>query len=175
MNKKQIAIGVAILALIGFAAWYSIRQFKAISDYCYKFWKGKVTFLSLKRIDFSLWFVITNKSDIDIQIISQQYKVMVNGTNVSNVGSSDLILLPAKGKGTLKIDATFNPLQIVQIALLNVSDILAKRENIKIDIEGYANAGSGGIIVKKIPISYSTNLKELLEDESEIPSSEITC
>jgi LEA14-like dessication related protein len=175
LNWKRIGIGAAILGVVGFTSWYLLRQFKMLSDYCYKFWKGKVTHLGIKRVDFSLWFVITNKSDIDIEITSQYYKIYVNNSMISNVGSSDYIHLPAKGSGTFKIDATFNPLQIIQVSLQNISDLIANRENIKIDIEGYANAGSGGIMVKRIPIKYSTNLEELTEDETDIPASEVTC
>lgn len=175
INGKQIAIGGLILGLVGFTAWYIIRQYKMISDYCYKFWKGKIVSIGLKKVELKLWFVITNKSSIDIQIISQAYKVYVNGSMISNINSSDYISIPAHGNGQFVINVTFNPLQILQVSLFNIGDLLANRENIKIDIEGKATAGSGGIIIKELPIKYSTNLEELASDETDIPASDVEC
>ncbi len=175
MNWKQITIGAVILGIIGVTAWYLIRQYKMIEDYCYKFASGKITFLALKRIDLRLKFFLKNNSDIDIQIISQNYQIYCNGVLVSNVNTTDYMNIPAHDWTMATINVTFNPLQVLQTALNNVADLLGNKENIKIDIEGYANAGSGGLVLRRLPIRYSTNLKELYEDDGEVDIEQISC
>lgn len=169
MNKisgLQVGIGVTILAVVGFAAWYIIRQTKALMDNKIDFKSGKITFLGIKRIDFSMVFTIPNKSDVDITIVQQRYGVYINDVLISNVASNNIIKIPAQGSGDFTIDATFNPLQVLKMSLMNISDILANRKNIRVKIEGSVSAGSGGIILKDIPIKYETNLDELVAEYS---------
>jgi hypothetical protein len=175
VNWKQISIGVIILGIVGITTWYIIRQYKMLSDYCYSFLKGKATITSIKKVDLSLTFVIKNKSDIGIQITNQKYKIFVNGTVVSNINLPNLISIPAQGYGKAIINASFNPLQVIQTALNSLADLLGNRSNILIDIEGTATAGSGGIMIKELPISYSTNLKELTEDDGTTEPDDVDC
>lgn len=170
LTGGQVIIGIAIIGVLTTAAVYFIRQAKMLSDYCYKFAKVKINSVGLKKIDLTLWFKIKNKSDIDIKITKQQYTVYVNENAVSNITSNDLINIPPQQWAYFKIGVLFNPLQVLNIALQNVSELLTDKDSIKIRIAGKLSAGSEFLRLKNIPIDYSTTLGELLSSEEETDS-----
>jgi len=175
--KKTIGIviiGTAITALVAFGAWYFLKQFKMLSDYCYKFWKGRINSMGLKKIDLTLYFIIFNKSSADITITEQSYVAKANGEPITNIYSNKEIYIKAYDKSVINVNISFNPLQVLKIALTNLSDILVNRSNISIEVDGYASAGTGGLVLRRIPITYTTTLAELTE-EDDTPESEITC
>jgi hypothetical protein len=72
----------------------------------------------------------------------------------------------------VEINIVFNPLQILQIGLANVADLLNNRERVKIKITGNLIGLKSVIKLKKLRVTYETDLKELTTDTG---TDESTC
>lgn len=178
MTKKKvislIVVGTLIAGTVGFGAWYIFRLFNVLSDYCLKFWKGKINSISFKSVNMTLWWMIYNKSNADIIVTDHKFDIYINCNRVSTVYGDNETTIKPNNKSAFHFNLVFNPLQVLKISLQNLTDLLSNQDNIQIDIEGYASAGTGGLVLRKLPIKYSMTLGELLRDES-TDLDEVTC
>jgi LEA14-like dessication related protein len=121
---------------------------------------------ALKKAVITVYLKILNKSDIDIKIKSQNYKIKVNDYLVSTMNSVEPVVLKAKDTFELPIKITFNPMEVLKVSILSLDQLVTAKDTMKISIDGKFRGGSGFVVVG-YPIKYEYTLKELLADTGE--------
>jgi LEA14-like dessication related protein len=166
-------IGVGLL-IVGGVGGYLYNQYRKLTDFCVKMLisKVKVNALGITKIDITLPLQLENKSDITATVDGYVFDILVNENKVSTAYSNEFIEISPKGYSVVEINIVFNPLQILQIGLANVADLLNNRERVKIKITGNLIGLKSVIKLKKLPITYETDLKELTTDTG---TDESTC
>lgn len=160
-------IGVGLVIIAG-VSYYLISQYKKLTEFCVKFLKSqtKINNLGLNKTDITLLFQLLNKSSINAIVDGYQFEIYVNDTRVSTAYSQKPITVNANGYSVIEVNVIFNPLQVLQIGIANIGDLISRKENIVIRIEGKLLGVKSVIKVNEIPLSYLTNLKELTSDDT---------
>ncbi len=155
IEKKHIIVvglGVISLALAG-AYW----QYKKMMNYCIGLNRIQVNNLSGKNADINVYLDFQNKSDLKINIESQEYKVSINNTEITKITNSATQVIAPSSTSIIGVNVKFNP----EKAGTSVLNILAsmKPVTIKIDIKLKVKLW---MITVSIPYIYETTLKELM-------------
>lgn len=163
-------IGLGIV-VIGGITYYAMNQYNRLKDFCIVFLKTKtkVNFLGINKTDITLFFNLMNRSDIPATIDGYTIDIFVNGTKVSSAYSQTLIDVSANGFSTVPVNIVFNPLQVLKIGIANITDLLLpeNRDKVVISAEGkFFGIKSSVLKLKELPISFTTNLKELTAKDS---------
>ena len=73
-NQKYTLLGLGV-AVLGGTAYYISRVVKRLQDFTLDFKKVKVNKFTKERLQFDVYFDYTNKSEININLASQEYDV----------------------------------------------------------------------------------------------------
>jgi LEA14-like dessication related protein len=102
IERKYIVAGG--LAVISVFLAYGYLQYKKLMEYCLSFKGVKIKGVSAQSIDFDLFLNFTNKSDHDLVIKNQEYKVYLNDKPLAVIRNSATTTLKAKSKTPLGIN-----------------------------------------------------------------------
>jgi LEA14-like dessication related protein len=98
MQKWGLGIGVAVL---GVSAFYVSKIAKRLQDFQLNFKKVKVTKFTKDALDFNVYFDYVNKSEININLASQEYDVYINGVYITTMSNYAENVLKAKSTSPL--------------------------------------------------------------------------
>lgn len=134
-----------------------------------KIYGAKWTFAGLKTHDATggkmkatVYFKIDNKSDISVNISEQDYSIYVNDMYVSNVKNPSNIKIKSNSVSIIPFMIEFSYKDIAQAGILNLSDLISNKGNIKIKIKGNLNIKAGIINLKKYPFELEQTLAEMM-------------
>lgn len=167
IQKKYIWIGVAAL-IAGIGIW-AYNQYQRVMDYCLKFKGVKVHTIGMDGTVFDLILSFINKSDIRINIISQSYKVYLNGRLVSEVASNKNQSIEPNATSDIGVNVKFSPRSVLNA--VNINEFLLGKQNINLKVDMNIRAGVG-VITANIPYVYETSLKELMKGSGQNSSSQ---
>lgn len=166
--KKGIFITFGGLALT-YGAIYVSRQIALLKKICFVLNGIKIPEIGLSQIRMSIRVLLKNKSNIELNVLRQKYRIFVNDKEIITVFKRDKLKLPSKGSTETWIDIDFNPMKVLEQAVLNIIDIQNAKEKIKIRVVGFASISSFGIFTNRIPVNIEYTLKEII-DLSKSPS-----
>jgi LEA14-like dessication related protein len=158
MQKWGLGIGVAVL---GVSAFYVSKIAKRLQDFQLNFKKVKVTKFTKDALDFNVYFDYVNKSEININLASQEYDVYINGVYITTMSNYAENVLRAKSTSPLGFNVKLDLPKLDQKIRTSYFDMITDPKSvlIKIDMKFKARVG-----IFKIPYRYiwNTNLKEIL-------------
>lgn len=158
-KKHIVAGGLALLTLTGAALYW---QYTKIMDYVLKLTGVKFRSFTLNKVDFDLSLSFQNNSDLTINIVSQDYTIYVNNTEVLKVVNKNSSTLVKNAISPVNVNLQFNPQQIANNLKGAAINFLTNPEkiNIKFDIKLKVKLL---IFTLSIPYVYETTLKDLLQ------------
>lgn len=165
-RKHIIAVGLGVVS-IAFAAAY--LQYRRLMNYCIGINKIKIISLTQTNANIELSLNFQNKSDIKIDILSQQYTIYVNNKLITKAVNLKHQEINPVSTSVISVNIKFNPERAGQNLL---SALLAMGNTIiKVDIKLKVKLW---LFTISIPYVYTTSLKELLTPSSE-PKRDIKC
>lgn len=157
-QKWYVGIGVAVL---GVTAVYISRLAKRLQDFQLNFKKVKVTKFTKEALDFNVYFDYVNKSEININLASQEYDVYINNIYVTTMTNYSENVLKAKSTSPLGFNVKLDLPKIDEKIRTTYFDMVVNPKEVLIRIDMRFKARVG---IFKIPYRYTwnTNLKEIL-------------
>lgn len=152
-----IGIGTAISAAILYNDYSQLMEGIKIS-----FNSVVVRSLSPQMLDFDLYLNFHNRSALDFQITSQEYKVFINNKQVSKISNSNVVKIRRNGISIIPAAVAIYPQKIGKsVGLGGLADMLVAPEKITLRIESKLFVKLWMLKVA-IPYTYSTTLKDLI-------------
>ena len=134
-------------------------------NYALGFNRAFVKLLTLDKADIDLFLNFTNKSDIKLNVVGQDYKVNINGLKIMDITNNNVMTIEPMATSILQFNIVFSPKKLFSIIKGNLMDILTNQENVKVVIEIKLKVKLGPVTVP-IKMNYATNLKELVSSKS---------
>lgn len=153
-KKHLIAIGLGVVCTAaGLAYW----QYTRLMNYCIGLNKIKVNAITQTKANLDLLLNFRNKSDIAINILSQDYKVYINNKFIVAATNPEPQLIAPDSMSVISVNIKFNPEKSGQNIL---SAILSMgNTNIKVDVKLKVKVW---LFTVSIPYLYETTIKELM-------------
>jgi len=130
------AAGASLLIL---GAW-GIKQYRQLMDGIYRGFSvlsgAIIHSLSSKLVKITLLFKIDNKGDLSVDVVSQNYIVYINGTQVASVNTSEVIHILKNDFTTFPLPIEFKPSDLIRAGVKNSDAIFTDHSKIKISIKG---------------------------------------
>ena len=159
-NQKYTLLGLGV-AVLGGMAFYISRIAKRLQDFKLDFKKIKVNRFTKERLQFDVYFDYTNKSEININLASQEYDVYIDGVYITTMTNYKENVLKAKSTSPLGFSVDLDLPKLDSKIRASYFDMITnpKEVSIRIDMKFKARVG-----IFKVPYKYiwNTNLKEIL-------------
>ena len=168
INKAHIIIGTTaiVTTVVGMLLY---NEYRKIMNYCIGLKTIKINRINADIADINLFLNFTNKSNIKIEIVSQEYNVYLNNALITKAVNNATQKINAESTSIIGVNVKFNPtsagLNILN-TILNVGTFA-----IKIDIKLKVKLWFFTI---DIPYVYTTTLKELMTPSTQ-PKTKTTC
>jgi LEA14-like dessication related protein len=159
-NQKYTFLGLGV-AVLGGMAFYISRIAKRLQDFTLDFKKIKVKRFTKERLQFDVYFDYTNKSEININLASQEYDVYIDGVYITTMTNYKENVLKAKSKSSLGFSVDLDLPKLDSKIRASYFDMITNPKEIAIRIDMKFKARIG---IFKVPYRYvwNTNLKEIL-------------
>lgn len=155
IEKKHVIFGgLAVISVVLAGAYW---QYTRLMNYCIGLNKIKVNAITQTKANLDLLLNFRNKSDIAINIISQEYKVYINNKFIVAASNPEPQTIASDSMSVISVNIKFNPQQSGQnivSALLSMGNT-----NIKVDIKMKVKVW---LFTVSIPYLYQTTIKELM-------------
>lgn len=155
----KITIGVASAGVLAGGA-YLISQIQKLKSGTFKVLGAKKLVVSGGKVSFELITQFKNNSNISATVTNQDYDVLINGTRVGIISSSESISIKAQDYNIipLKVDVSLNSLLTQSLA--NLGNFFGNKDAIKLTLKGNLT-WKKGILSAKQPFEFSYSLKEI--------------
>ena len=159
-NQKYTLLGLGV-AVLGGMAFYISRIAKRLQDFQLDFKKIKVNRFTKERLQFDVYFDYTNKSEININLASQEYDVYIDGVYITTMTNYKENVLKAKSKSPLGFSVDLDLPKLDSKIRASYFDMITNPKEVAIRIDMKFKARIG---IFKVPYKYiwNTNLKEIL-------------
>ena len=160
MKKALLIFGG--ISLLGFGLYrYFKKQADILKDFTWKVSGFKLIKLTLNELSVDVSILFSSKADIEAKINKLYLDIYVEGKNVGFVQEVKSFIIPANGSTNIPLHISINP-QSVFKNIFDVSLGVAKSQDLRLKLDGYANIRSG-FISTTIPVVYETTIKEYLK------------
>lgn len=164
IEKKHIIVTTIALASFTGAALY--WQYQKLTNSCITFKKIVLKKLSIEQINLDLFLNFKNLSNIKINILSQNYKVFLNNTEIITASNTVQQTILPKETSVLGLNVDFQPTKLLNtISNLGTNFALSPQKvivTIKVDIKVKL-----WFFAISIPYEYVTNVADLLSNKQE--------
>ncbi len=151
------------LAGVGYTVSYLMKQARLIQDYEISVARVKVHSMSFKKVSLTLFLEFWNKSNLSIDLISQKYKVYLNGVEAAKLGNNKTVKIKPKAKTIIPLNVTFDLSKLLKLSWSNLEAILRDKSKIKIRTVGSIEIKSSLLFVNNFPIDFTYTLQDLLD------------
>jgi LEA14-like dessication related protein len=164
IEKKHIIVTSIALVSVTAAALY--WQYKRLTDSCITLNKIMFKKLTLQEVDLNLFLNFKNKSNIKIDVLSQDYKVYLNDKEVAKASNSITQTILPKTASVLAVNVNFQPTKLINMlsglatdfALSPQKVILKVKVDIKVKLWLFTIA---------IPYEYVATIGDLMANKQE--------
>lgn len=159
LQKKHVVTGIiGIVTIAGAIAYW---QYTKLMNYAIKPNGFKAKSISKSKIDFDLFVLFTNKSDLKFNILYQEYKVYINDIFISEGKNQVPTTINPNATSNIGVSINFNPEAFVKLISKSWLEMLAKPSNVKIKIVTKLKVKLW-VVEIAIPIVTNYTLQELL-------------
>ncbi len=155
IEKKHIIFGgVFVVSSVAALAYW---QYTRLMNYCIGIKSIKPISISESLVNADLLLNFENKSDIQLNILSQEYNVYVGGGFITKVSNSKPQLVAPKSTSVIAVNVKFNPIKAGTniISAIIAMGNTAIKVDIKLKVKLY-------FFTINIPYTYTTTIKELM-------------
>lgn len=159
--KRVLIIGGSIALAFGLGYWiYS--QYKAVMNYCFNMGGYSLNSLSKDGIDLDVDLEIKNNSSINIQLLSYNLSVYLNGIKTAAITSPVNQTLKPHQFSTVVLKIKITGEDLSKFDLFSLTNILLDFKNTRIKIVGTLGVSIEGIKATGVPINIEQPLKDML-------------
>lgn len=160
ITKKTI-VWSSILAVLGVTALWLNKQIKKIQDFTLTFKKVTVNKFNINTLDFNVYYDYTNKSDVNINLSSQEYDVYINDVFIKTLTNYSENVLKANSISSLGFNVSLELKELDNKLNTNYYKMITEPKSVKIKVVMKWKVRMG---IFKIPVRYTweTTLKEIL-------------
>jgi len=163
MNKKgKIIIGATLAVGLFAIVSYMGVQIVKLKDSCIRLMKVK-NLRTGRGLHLTLILGFKNKSDLSLELKSQQYKVYVNDYHVADIKTPLGIQVVSNKETQIPVDINIDADTLLRAGLKNVTALLFDKDKLVVRLQGSVTAKAGIVTVSQIPVDLAWTLKELLE------------
>lgn len=162
---KVLIIGgvLAGIAGIGYTVLYLMKQASLLQDYEISVAKVEIKKISFTRFSLILFLKFWNKSNLSIDILSQKYKVYLNGVQIVELENDKPVTIEPRAKTIIPLNVTFDLSKVLKLTVSNLRAILKDKNKIKIRTMGSIQVKSSFLFVNNFPVDFTYTLQELLD------------
>jgi LEA14-like dessication related protein len=165
-KKHIIAIGLGVVSIALAGAYL---QYKKMMNYCLSLKMIKPKDITTKNFDADVFLNLENKSDVKLEIVSQEYNVYINNKFITRASNAIAQTISPNSTSIIGVNVRFNPEKAgenILSAILSLSKITVKIE-VKLKVKFL-------FVTVSIPYVYESTLSELLKPSS-TPSPNKNC
>ena len=171
LEKKHIVAGVIGIVSISAAVLY--WQYKKLMDYCISLNKIMLKEFNLSTANIDLYLNFKNNSAIKLEIISQEYTVLINDKEVVKAGNSNSLSVQPNSTSVLSVNIGFNPSKLINIIGGLAKDIVLNPQSVNITIAIKVKVKLWAFTIS-IPYEFKSTLKDLLANKQQNTSTKNT-
>ena len=168
MKAKYIYIGLGVIGVAGLS-YYLYKQFKKLTDFCYKFTNFRFLKFTYKEAIIELSMLLETKSDIKVELKNYSFDILINGVKVANVNNNINNIIQPKGISKIYINVLFAPKKVFDLKTISTL-IATNKDNGVLRVKGTIKAKVAGIIgTGNYPIDVQMTFKEMAQpDDSSV-------
>ena len=157
-TTRKIIIG-GFVALLALCVYYYNMQIAMMENMTYSLISVNVGNLSADQATVNLDIRLTSAASIQLQVLSMNINVYLNGMLLGNVSQVAPFVVPAKGYSDAQIAVNFSPSQLASDALSLLTS-LGNLGSLPVNFSGTAVVNNG-IFTASIPVSYTQSVNQL--------------
>lgn len=171
LEKKHIVAGVIGIVSISAAVLY--WQYKKLMDYCISLNKIMLKEFNLSTANIDLYLNFKNNSAIKLEIISQEYTVLINDKEVVKAGNSNSLSVQPNSTSVLSVNIGFSPSKLINLIGGLAKDIVLNPQRVNITIAIKVKVKLWAFTIS-IPYEFKSTLKDMLANKQQNTSTKNT-
>jgi LEA14-like dessication related protein len=164
IEKKHILVGVIGIVSVSAAVLY--WQYKKLMDYCISLNKIMLKKFNVKEAEIDLYLNFKNNSAIKLEILSQEYTVLINDKEVVKAGNSNMLSVLPNSTSVLSVNVAFSPSKLINTIGSLAADILLNPQKINVTINIKVKVKLWAFTIS-IPYEFKSTLKDLLANKQQ--------
>ena len=162
LEKKHFIAGA--IGIVSISAMVLYWQYKKLMDYCISFNRIVLKKFSLTEADIDLYLNFKNNSAIKLEIISQDYTVLINDKEVVRAGNVKMLTVAPHASSVLSVNVAFVPSKLLDTIGSLAGDIMLNPQKINVTISVKVKVKLWAFTVS-VPYEYKSTLKDLLANK----------
>ena len=151
MKKWKYVAIAAVVGLTGATAIWLKKQYNKLMKNTYELKSFLIKKASLQSVTFSVVYAYTNNTDIDINLVSQEYKIYVDDRFITTIKSDVPVVLKANSVSDIPLDITVDPKDMYYKFKNNLLKALTQKQKLKIKMDSTFRVKFG---IFTIPVPY---------------------
>lgn len=149
-NWKYIALAAVAGITVTTGLWLK-KQYDKLMKNTYELKSFVVKSASMKSVTFSVVYAYVNNTDIDINLVGQEYKIYVDDRFITTIKSDVPVILKANATSDIPLDITVDPRDMFYKFKDNLLKALTQKQKLKIRMESTFRIKLG---IFTIPVPY---------------------
>lgn len=149
-NWKYIALAAVAGITVTTGIWLK-KQYDKLMKNTYELKSFVVKSASMKSVTFSVVYAYVNNTDIDINLVGQEYKIYVDDRFITTIKSDVPVILKANATSDIPLDITVDPRDMFYKFKDNLLKALTQKQKLKIRMESTFRVKLG---IFTIPVPY---------------------
>lgn len=147
---KYVLLAAVAGVTVTTALWLK-KQYNKLMKNTYELKSFIVKKASLKSVTFSVVYAYNNTTDIDINLVGQEYKIYVDDRFITTIKSDTPVVLKANSISDIPLDITIDPKDMFYKFKDNLLTALTQKQKLKIKMESTFRVKLG---IFTIPVPY---------------------
>lgn len=164
LQKKYIIAGVIGVVSVSAAVLY--WQYKKLMDYCISLNKVLLRKFNINEANIDLYLNFKNNSALKLEIVSQEYTVLINDKEVVKAGNVNSLSIAPNSTSVLSVNVAFSPSKLINTIGSLAGDIVLNPQKINVTIDVKVKVKLWAFTVS-IPYEFKSTLKDLLGNKQE--------
>lgn len=149
-NWKYIALAAVAGITVTTGLWLK-KQYDKLMKNTYELKSFVVKSASMKSVTFSVVYAYVNNTDIDINLVGQEYKIYVDDRYITTIKSDIPVILKSNSISDIPLDITVDPKDMYYKFKDNLFKALTQKQKLKIRMESTFRVKLG---IFTIPVPY---------------------
>lgn len=164
ISKIKLGLGIFLVGATAYVLNYILKQVRLLANTKFDMVGTSVNKVSLKEVSITLWWKVTNFSDLSFVVKEQVYDIYLNDKFVKKVGYAEPIEVLAKGVSRIPTYISFTPKEAIQIGLQNLGGFTVKegRQKLKLKVVGDFTIQTKIYTAKKIPFEFQDSIENIM-------------
>lgn len=151
MKKWKYFAIAAIVGVSGATAIWLKKQYDKLMKNTYELKSFIIKKASLQSVTFSVVYAYKNNTDIDINLVGQEYKIYVDDRFITTIKSDVPVVLKANSITDIPLDITVDPKDMYYKFKDNLIKALTQKQKLKIKMDSTFRVKFG---IFTIPVPY---------------------